>query len=62
MNEVIVIAAFRQADLERLHTMLVVYESPFNQPGEDDLRREDEWIARELREKIGRLLAEGGKL
>lgn len=55
VSEVIVIAAFRRADLVRLHVLLATYESPFN-IGEAE-RREDEQAHRELRREIERLLS-----
>jgi len=66
--EVVVVAAFRSADLVRLHVLLVAYESPLTTPDEEHLRREDVRAHRELRDVIGRFLADaaivadGGKL
>lgn len=59
-HEVIVIAAFRRADLVRLHVLLATYESPFSI--EEIERREDEQAHRQLRETIGRLLSNGDGL
>jgi hypothetical protein len=65
--EVVVVAAFRSADLVRLHVLLLAYESPLTLPDEEHLRREDVKAHRELRDAIGRLLtdaamADGGTL
>lgn len=34
MEETVIVAAFRRADLVRLHALLVCYESPFQTTGE----------------------------
>ena len=66
--EVIVIAAFHDADVVRLHALLVAYESPIATPDQERLRCEDVRAHRELCDQIGRLLADatlvadGGKL
>ena len=55
--EIVVVAAFRRADLVRLHALLLMYDSPFTTTGEDAVRREDEREHRALWREIERLLA-----
>jgi hypothetical protein len=63
-EEVIIVAAFRRADLVRLHTLLMCYESPFRTTGEAVDREADAETHEELRRYVERLLAEcrGGTL
>lgn len=66
--EVVVVAAFRSADLVRLRVLLIAYESPLTLPSEELLRLHDVRAHRRLCDQIGRLLAnaamvrDGGKL
>lgn len=55
-DAVVVIAAFRVADLRRLHSLLVCYESPLVTPGEASARRCDLRDAERLRRYVCWLL------
>lgn len=55
-TERMVIAAFTEADLHRLHALLLCYESPFQTAAELCARRADERAHEALRRQIARLL------
>ena len=56
-SERVVIAAFTEADLRRLHALLVCYESPFRTSGEVVERSRDEREHALLRRRIAALMA-----
>ena len=54
--ERIIIAAFTEADLRRLHALLVCYDSPFQTSAECDERERDRDSHEQLRRHVARLL------
>ena len=55
---VVIVAAFRTADLRRLHGLLCAYESPFSSPAEVSERVRDKQEHERLRRRIALLLTD----